>query len=288
MRTKRKILAVLKYVAVFLVFLCTVLPIFWMFVCSISKTKYLISMDSPILPLEITFERYESIFAVRTSELGVKTAGEVFRIATKNSLIVAVLTTTISLAVGTLAAYAFARLRFKKKDALLSFSLFAQMLPAIALIIPMFFIFKKLEMNDRLITLVLVYISFVLPYVIWVLNGYFKTIPKDLEDAARIDGCSRLRAFVQVVVPISGPGFVAVGVLAFLMSWDEFMYSLLLITSQTNKTIPVAISEFSSQFGVDYGMMMTGGCIATVIPLALALIFQKWISMGLTSGAVKE
>ncbi|MEZ3433296.1 MAG: carbohydrate ABC transporter permease [Lachnospiraceae bacterium] len=288
MRTKRKILAVLKYVAVFLVFLCTVLPIFWMFVCSISKTKYLISMDSPILPLEITFERYESIFAVRTSELGVKTAGEVFRIATKNSLIVAVLTTAISLAVGTLAAYAFARLRFKKKDALLSFSLFAQMLPAIALIIPMFFIFKKLEMNDRLITLVLVYISFVLPYVIWVLNGYFKTIPKDLEDAARIDGCSRLRAFVQVVVPISGPGFVAVGVLAFLMSWDEFMYSLLLITSQTNKTIPVAISEFSSQFGVDYGMMMTGGCIATVIPLALALIFQKWISMGLTSGAVKE
>ena len=179
MRTKRKILAVLKYVAVFLVFLCTVLPIFWMFVCSISKTKYLISMDSPILPLEITFERYESIFAVRTSELGVKTAGEVFRIATKNSLIVAVLTTAISLAVGTLAAYAFARLRFKKKDALLSFSLFAQMLPAIALIIPMFFIFKKLEMNDRLITLVLVYISFVLPYVIWVLNGYFKTIPKD-------------------------------------------------------------------------------------------------------------
>lgn len=288
MRTKRKILAVLKYVAVFLVFLCTVLPIFWMFVCSISKTKYLISMDSPILPLEITFERYESIFAVRTSELGVKTAGEVFRIATKNSLIVAVLTTAISLAVGTLAAYAFARLRFKKKDALLSFSLFAQMLPAIALIIPMFFIFKKLEMNDRLITLVLVHISFVLPYVIWVLNGYFKTIPKDLEDAARIDGCSRLRAFVQVVVPISGPGFVAVGVLAFLMSWDEFMYSLLLITSQTNKTIPVAISEFSSQFGVDYGMMMTGGCIATVIPLALALIFQKWISMGLTSGAVKE
>lgn len=288
MRTKRKILAVLKYVAVFLVFLCTVLPIFWMFVCSISKTKYLISMDSPILPLEITFERYESIFAVRTTELGVKTAGEVFRIATKNSLIVAVLTTAISLAVGTLAAYAFARLRFKKKDALLSFSLFAQMLPAIALIIPMFFIFKKLEMNDRLITLVLVYISFVLPYVIWVLNGYFKTIPKDLEDAARIDGCSRLRAFVQVVVPISGPGFVAVGVLAFLMSWDEFMYSLLLITSQTNKTIPVAISEFSSQFGVDYGMMMTGGCIATVIPLALALIFQKWISMGLTSGAVKE
>lgn len=288
MRTKRKILAVLKYVAVFLVFLCTVLPIFWMFVCSISKTKYLISMESPILPLEITFERYEAIFAVRTSELGVKTAGEVFRIATKNSLIVAVLTTIISLVVGTLAAYAFARLRFKKKDALLSFSLFAQMLPAIALIIPMFFIFKKLELNDRLITLVLVYISFVLPYVIWVLNGYFKTIPKDLEDAARIDGCSRLRAFVQVVIPISGPGFVAVGVLAFLMSWDEFMYSLLLITSQTNKTIPVAISEFSSQFGVDYGMMMTGGCIATVIPLALALIFQKWISMGLTSGAVKE
>ncbi|MCI9217347.1 MAG: carbohydrate ABC transporter permease [Dorea sp.] len=117
---------------------------------------------------------------------------------------------------------------------------------------------------------------------------FYKTIPKDLEDAARIDGCSRLRAFIQVVISISGPGFVAVGVLVFLMSWDEFMYSLLLITSQSNKTIPVAISEFSSQFGVDYGMMITGGCIATVIPLALALIFQKWISMGLTSGAVKK
>ena len=93
---------------------------------------------------------------------------------------------------------------------------------------------------------------------------------------------------IRVVVPVSGPGFVAVGVLAFLMAWDEFLYSLILINSQSKKTIPVAISEFVGQFGLDYGMMMTGGCIATVIPLVLALIFQRWITMGMTAGAIKE
>ena len=284
---KRRILSVLKYASVILLFFWTVAPLLWMFISSASDTKYLIDVEGSFFPPEYTFSRYQEIFS-DASGSGIKSPAQVFQVAIGNSLLVSVVTTAVCLFFGTLASYAFARLRFKFRDHLLLLCLFAQMLPAISLVIPLFFILKQLGMNDRLISLVLVYTSFILAYVIWILTGYFKTISKDLEAAARIDGCSRLGAFVRVVIPVAGPGFVAVGVLAFLMAWDEFLYALILINSQSNKTIPVAISEFVGQFGLDYGMMMTGGCIATVIPLALALIFQRWITMGMTAGAIKE
>ncbi|MBC8534971.1 carbohydrate ABC transporter permease [Clostridiales bacterium NSJ-40] len=284
---KRSSLSVLKYAAVILLFVWTVAPLLWMFISSASDTKYLIDVEGSFLPPEYTFSRYQKIFS-NAPDSGIKSQAEVFKVAIGNSLIVSIATTVVCLFFGTLASYAFARLRFKFRDHLLLLCLFAQMLPAISLVVPLFFILKKLQMNDKLISLVLVYTSFILAYVVWILTGYFKTISKDLEAAARIDGCSRLGAFIRVVVPVSGPGFVAVGVLAFLMAWDEFLYSLILINSQSKKTIPVAISEFVGQFGLDYGMMMTGGCIATVIPLVLALIFQRWITMGMTAGAIKE
>lgn len=143
-------------------------------------------------------------------------------------------------------------------------------------------------MIDQPMFLVVLYMSFTLPYVIWVLNGYYKTIPSDLEQAAQIDGCTWFTAYWRIVLPLAKPGLVAVGALSFLMCWDEFMYALIFMTSLSSKTMPVAISEFSTRYGIDYGMISTAGCIATVFPMLLALIFQKYIVTGLTAGGVKD
>ena len=118
--------------------------------------------------------------------------------------------------------------------------------------------------------------------------GYFKNIPKEMVSAALIDGCSHTAAFWKVVFPSALPGFVAVGALSFLLAWDEFMYALIFTNTDSAKTIPVAISEFGTRFGVDYGLMMTGGVLAALIPLLLAVVFQRYIVSGLTAGAVKE
>ena len=183
---------------------------------------------------------------------------------------------------------AFARLRFKFKNTLLMATMFFQLLPSITLVIPLYVIGRKLGMIDQPMFLVVLYMSFTLPYVIWVLNGYYRTIPSDLEQAAQIDGCTWFTAYWRIVLPLAKPGLVAVGALSFLMCWDEFMYALIFMTSLSSKTMPVAISEFSTRYGIDYGMISTAGCIATVFPMLLALIFQKYIVTGLTAGGVKD
>lgn len=287
-KVQKKIIAyILKYIAVVFLFIWIVAPILWMFISSVSENDFLLNTNAGFWPSHMTFHRYRDIF-LATADTGLQSTAKVFQQAVMNSLVISITTTLLCLIVGALAAYAFARLKFKFRDHLLFLFLIAQMLPAISLAIPFFLIFKQLGFHDKLMSLVLVYASFTLPYTIWILTNYFKTISGDIEDAARIDGCTRLGAFARVVIPMAGPGFVAVGVLSFLMSWDEFLYSLILMNSQQNKTIPVAISEFNGQFGIDYGMMMTGGFIATVIPLILAMVFQRWIAMGMTAGAVKE
>ena len=212
---------------------------------------------------------------------------EVFRMAIKNSCIVAGTTTVISLVLGAVASYAFARLRFRMKKPMLFGVMFFQLLPPIALVIPYYIMISRMGLLDHLGTLILIKTNADLAYVIWVLNGYFKSGPFDLEDAGRVDGCSGNQVCWKIIMPTALPGYVAVGVLAFLMAWDEFLYALIFTTSKTSKTLTVAVSEFGTKYGIDYGMMMTAGLLATVVPMVLALIFQRYIVGGLTAGAVK-
>jgi multiple sugar transport system permease protein len=290
MKTRQIVKPFFIYFAVLLLLIWTVAPLLWMFISSISPTKSLLSTSGSLLPSQPTFERYSAILfggKINFNGTNISASAEVFKRSLLNSLIVTSITTVLCLIFGGIAAYAFARLKFMLKKQVLFLAMFLQLLPPVALVVPFYFMVRVTGMIDQIATLVVIYISFVLVYVIWVLNGYFKTIPSDLEAAARIDGCTRLGAFVKVLLPSAVPGFVAVGTLAFLMCWDEFMYALVFTNSLNSKTMPVAISEFSTQFGIDYGMMMTGGVLATVIPLILALIFQKYIVSGLTAGAVK-
>jgi multiple sugar transport system permease protein len=148
-------------------------------------------------------------------------------------------------------------------------------------------LFKNLDLTNTYFNLILLYTSGSVTYVIWVMFGFFSRTPKELEESARIDGCTRLGAFFKIVLPISVPGLVATGTLIFLQVWNEFLFALIFTKGNYGKTISLAIGEFSTQFSIDYGMMATGGILTALPPIILAFIFQKYIVQGLTHGALK-
>jgi len=162
----------------------------------------------------------------------------------------------------------------------------AQMLPIIVIIIPLYLLMQAARLVDTRQGLILLYSGFMLPTVIWIMYSYFQTIPAELEEAAMIDGCSRAGTLLRIVMPLSGPGIVAVAAFTFLSSWNEFFIALI-VTASRAKTITVIVTEFATQFGIDYGLMTTGGVIGSIPPLILAFLLQRYIVQGLTAGAMK-
>jgi multiple sugar transport system permease protein len=161
------------------------------------------------------------------------------------------------------------------------------MLPAIATVVPLFAMFQRLQLTDTLLGLVLTNSGVAVTYIIWVMSAYVRTLPVELEEAARIDGTSRFGAYLRITLPLAAPGIVAAGTLSFLLAWNEFLFALVLSFTTNSKTMPVAISEFATRFGLDYGMMMTGGVLASLPPVLLAMVFQRYLVQGLAGGAVK-
>ena len=289
-KRKKNLKRVGIYVSAVILVVWSILPVLWMFISSITPSNEIIDA-AILLPKNFTFDRYKMILWGRQIEGVNRNAmaqSAVFRHALLNSSIVAAVTTGVSILIGASSSYAFARLKFRGNGTLRFSALFFQLLPPISLLIPYYIAVSKTGMLDKLSTLILVNVNFVLAYVIWVMSNFFKAIPKDLENAAMIDGCTWMQAYIKVALPNTLPGFVAVGALAFLMCWDEFMFALVFAQSDKAKMITVAVSEFGTKYGIDYGMTMTAGMVATIIPMLLVLFFQKYIVSGLTSGAVKE
>jgi multiple sugar transport system permease protein len=280
----------LLYGAALLVVVETIAPVLWMVITSISEGKELLNLPPHWLPEQPTLERYQAILGSGQVNLWGATAaspGAAFLRGVLNSLVVAGTTTAICLVFGLLASYAFARLRFRGKQLLMISLLAVQMLPAIALVIPLFFIIRLLNLVDTPASLILTYSGFTITYTVWVLTSYLNSLPVELEEAAFLDGCSHLQALRHVTLPLAVPGLIAVGIFSFLIAWNEFLYALVFTHTAAAKTLPVVISEFSTQFGLDYGMVMTGGVIASIPPVLLALIFQRYIVQGLSAGAIK-
>ena len=161
-----------------------------------------------------------------------------------------------------------------------------QLVPPIVLVVPMYVIMRKMDLLDKHIGLIIVDISIVLPLVIWLMRGYFASIPSELEDAARIDGCTHLGALFRVILPLSGPGLVSVMIFAFIAAWNEYLYAFI-FTNVDAKTLPVLIGEFSTKLGLEYLRIAAAGVLASLPPVLLALIFQRFIIRGLTAGAIK-
>jgi multiple sugar transport system permease protein len=161
------------------------------------------------------------------------------------------------------------------------------MLPAVSIIIPMYMIMRVIGILDNVLSLIVSYTTLTLPFSIWILKSYFQTIPRDLEDAARVDRCNWLNMMIRVFLPVAAPGLVAAGIFSFLISWKDFLFALMFTASDASKTIPVVVAEFVGPGQTPRTLMATGGVLAVIPPLILALIFQRLIVQGLVAGAVK-
>jgi multiple sugar transport system permease protein len=281
---KNPLLNTVKYLFAILVALAILVPFGWMIVTSLSLQRDLTSVPPVISVSSWNLDRYIAII----TSVSANDIAYAFRIAMGNSLFVSFSVTLLALMFGSLSAYAFARLRFRGRDSLLLFLLFTYMAPPVIFVVPLYMIFSSIGMLNSKLTLVLLYCSFVIPFIIWVMRGFFASISKSYEDAAAIDGCSRLQALWYIFLPMARPGLIATGILAFLMAWDEFFMALIFTSNLAAKTIPVAIAEFNGKYSVDYGMISAGGVLASLPPVIIAIIFQKYIVMGMTSGGVKE
>jgi multiple sugar transport system permease protein len=282
MRVKINFDQAVTYMGSGLVIIVVIAPLLWLFISSISTLNELLNVPVHWIPQEMTFERYRQIIYATGTD-----SAAVFRRSILNSFIVASAVAIICVGLGSLAAYSFARLRFAGQGKLMYAMLFSYMLPPIMIIIPLYNTIRELKLYDTLSGLVLVYCALVMPFAVWILHGYFLTIPKEIEEAALVDGCTRVGTLFRVILPLSAPGLAATALFCFLASWEEFLIALVFTSSPNAKTIPVAISEFVGRHAIDFGMMATGGVIAAIPPILIALVFQRYLISGLTSGAVK-
>src|SRR5919112_1890469 len=257
-------------------------PFLALLLASLSSQAELLAVPMHLWPSHPTFSRYQEILTGEAT--GVAGA---LRTAIANSFVVATCSVAVSLVCGALGAYAVARLRFRFKRGALLLLLITYMMPPLALAIPIYLALSVLGLLDTRTGLTIIYCSFTTPFVLWLLSSYFETLPVELEEAARIDGCSRLGALWRVVLPLARPGLISAGLLGFLGAWDEFFYGLILTSSPAAKTIPVALTEFTGRYSLDFGLMAAGGVIAALPPVLLALLLQRHITSGLTSGAIK-
>lgn len=282
--TARKIIPrVLLYLVVLLIVVWTLAPYTWLVISSLSHKIDLVTVPLKINLLHINFDNYRALFTINGGESVNVT---LFLHALQNSTIISLSTMLICLPLGVMAAYAASRLKFKGSNGVILTSMITQLVPPIVLVIPLYVIMRKFDLLDKQIGLILVDISIGLPLVVWMMRGYLASIPRDLEDAARIDGCTYLGALIRVILPLAGPGLVSVMIFAFIASWNEYLYAFIFTNVQA-KTLPVLIGEFSTKLGLEYLKIAAAGVLASLPPVILALVFQKFIIRGLTSGAVK-
>ena len=259
------------------VFLVSVFPVYWMVTTSFRRGVDIQSPDPQFLPFPGTLENYRKVFT-----------RDFFWSALRNSLIITLLTVALALMIAFLAAVAVSRFRFRGRKAFIVAILLVQMVPAEALIIALFKVLDGWRLINTVIGLTLTYLVFVLPFTIWMLRGFVANVPKELEEAAMVDGSSRLRAFLTVTFPLIAPGLVATGVFAFIQAWNEFIFALVIMNRPEHQTLPVWLQAFNEGAkGTDWGGVMAGSTLMAIPVIVFFLIVQHRVTAGLTAGAVK-
>lgn len=256
----------------------TLFPFYWAVVSSLRLPSDLFMTPQAYWPNPITLTNYASVLA-----------NENFQRALLNSTIVAGMTVLLSQMVGAVAAYALARLPFRGNNLLLYTLLAMTTFPAIAILGSLFEMVRFLRLYNTVWALILTYSTFTLPFTVWVLTNFFKSIPRELEEAALVDGATPLQTLWLILLPLAAPGIVTTGLLVFIASWNEFLYALTFTIDKNARTVPVAISQFSgvSTYELPWGSIMAASVVVTIPLIILVLIFQRRIIAGLTVGAVK-
>ena len=241
-----------------------------------------IGWDSFTIHNYLTFIHASGIEAVVGSRAAENTVPGIF-----NSLVAATATAALNLVLGTLAGYSFARLRFPGRMPLLLMYLGSRMVPGIALIVPLYLTIKTFHLLDDLAALAITYLTLTLPFTIWLMKNYFQGIPQSLEEAAQVDGCSWPQMLWKILVPVAAPGLAAAAIFAFMTAWNDYLFAVILTTTMASKTAPVVVAGFVTDVTTARTLMATGGVLAVLPPLLLALMCQRMIVQGLTSGGVK-
>ncbi|MDN3017526.1 carbohydrate ABC transporter permease [Paenibacillus sp. BSR1-1] len=253
-------------------------PFLWMLICSVKPAAELFG-DKAFTPYTShpTLENYVSVFVDHP-----------FLRYLWNSTVVATVTTVYTVCVASFAAYAIARLDFKGKTFILGIVLSVSMFPQIATITPIFIFLKNLGLTNSYLGLIIPYTTFTLPLSIWILVTFFRKIPLDLEEAAKIDGASLMQTYWKVIMPLAVPGIFTTAILVFIAAWNEFFFALTINTDEKYKTVPIGIAMFQGQFTIPWGEIAAATVVVSVPLVIMVLIFQRRIVSGLTSGSVKE
>lgn len=252
-----------------------VFPLYWATVASFTPESQLFGRTS-LIPTRLILDHYRAVFTERA--LGT---------AIWNSLVVAGSTTLLCVPIGAMCAYALARLPFRGRTLVLTSVLAISMFPQISIVSPLYLLLRELRLIDTYAGLVLPYLTFAMPLTIWLLVGFFRQLPRELEEAALMDGASRLRALWTIVLPLSWPGLTTTAILTFLYCWNEFLFALCFTLGPERYTVPVAIALFRGQYQVPWGQILAGALVATLPVAMLVFLAQRRIVAGLTSGAVK-
>ena len=252
-------------------------PFVWQLSTSFQDDKALTASTPQFWPSPGTLDHYVNVFLTKR-----------FQLYVWNSVVVAGCTTFVCLALGALAAFALSRLRIRRRFGLLITVLAVSMFPQIALVGPLYLLAADLGLLDTYASLVITYVALGLPLVTWVLFGYFETFPRELDEAARMDGVKSFGLLWRIILPLSAPALVTTGLLAFIAAWNEFMFALAFTSTIEHQTIPVGIANFTNLYYVPWGDIAAASVVVTVPLIALVLFFQRQIVEGLTQGAVKE
>jgi multiple sugar transport system permease protein len=262
--------------AIFIVFVLSIFPVFWILMLSLKSPATV--ADGRLIPAEWSFSNYSGIFKQ-----------SVFTSALVNSIGIALISTFIAVLLASAAAYAIARLEFPGKTVILTAALAIAIFPSIAIVGPLYDMWRNLGLYDTWPGLIIPYMTFTLPLAIYVLSAFFREIPWELEQAAQIDGATPFQAFTKVIAPLAAPGVFTTAILVFIFAWNDFVFAVSLTSTSAAQTVPAAISQFpgASQFTAPTGSIAAAAIIVTIPIVIMVLFFQRRIVAGLTAGAVK-
>ena len=280
-RLTRRLLAVGHAAALFLAMLVICLPGFWIVLSSFRPTVEIMAKPPVWIPQSLSLDAYVAMFS------GIGQGGIPVVAYFRNSLVISVTSTAIAIAIGMSGGYAFARFRFRGKSGYFLGFMLTRAVPGIALSLPLFMIYARTGIIDTHFSLILTYVALNVPFTIWLIDGFFRQVPKDLAEAAQIDGCTPWQAFWQVEFPLAGPGIASAGIFAFLTSWNEYALASQITRSVNSKTLPVGLLDYTAEFTIDWRGMCALAVVMIVPALTLTFIIQKHLVSGLTFGAVK-
>jgi len=272
----------LSYIIIIVFLVVTEIPVYFIVLTALRPEEEIYKSDISWAPNNLSLENFQTIFAFDYE------AQYSFLLYIRNSLAVSLSSTGLILIMGALSAYCFSKFRFLGNTVLLVIILLSRLIPPISLIVPFFKIATDLRITDTWTAIILTNIYMYLPFSVWLLKGFFDTIPRSLIDSAKIDGCTNFGAFRRIILPIARPGIAAAAILSFLFSWNEFIFPLILTNTEMAKTIPVGLYDFVGDQYVDYGSMAAATIIACLPALLFVIFFSRYIVSGLLAGAVKR